>query len=231
MKSSFEIPIPHIKQLKANQDFDFTLAQHWITSELYRSSYDPGSVMDNGAYETGQPMEIRDLRRAASLARPSVVIAPDWINDNKRTRAAYKQAMPAFDCEVAAVVCGPTVEDMCDDVKYYLDQSVDILAFPFRLDRLACITIMEYELKESDVWIHLLGAKSLGEVQAIRTLVKDFNTSVDTSKPIKAAIYEKGVYDDLRGYGHLVLQDRLDEATLHRCVFNMNRWRSEVQNG
>ena len=68
----------------------------------------------------------------------------------------------------------------------------------------------------------------MSELLEIKTFGLEF-TSVDTSKPIKAAIYQKSITDNLRGLGRIDLNATLDKETLERCKFNMDRFREEAQ--
>lgn len=228
MKCSFEIPTAHVIALKEHQEYDFVLAHMWMTDPVYRQSYLRGMVMDNGAYELGQPMELKDLMRVCKAARPTVMIAPDWIDNADRTMKAYNAASAALDCEVAGVVVG-NIDEQLDCLDYYLHHAVEIICVPFRLDRLAFLQeATKRGLLSGDRWYHFLGLKSMDELREIKRFGLP-NTSVDTSKPIKAAIHSKTIHDDLRGLGKLDMSATYGPETVERMAFQMDRFREIAQ--
>ena len=231
MKCSFEIPTAHAKVLRSHQDYDFTLAHMWLRSEPYRAAYDYGSVMDNGMYELGTPLELADLKRAVSLARPTVAIAPDYSGDTQRTFAAWRDASSLFDCEVAGVLQGSSVAELVDLFKRYRDQACEIICYPFRTPRIEVLKTLaaQGELDKShEIWHHFLGLHSMSELQALKAFHL-IHTSIDTSKPIKAAIHNKDIHSDLKGLGRIDLEATYDVETVDRMVFNANRFREIAQ--
>jgi hypothetical protein len=229
MKCSFELPVRHINQLKEHQDYDFTLAHLVLQSEEYRAAYGAGNVMDNGYYELGEPLELRELSRAVKLGRPRVVISPDWHDNPTMTLRAYRDAVAFLDCEVAGVVVGTTIEDMLMCYREYAKQGTDIICLPFRLERLGLLKYLaEHNELDKEKWYHFLGLRSMKELNDIKAYGLKYS-SIDTSKPIKAAIHRKNITDDLRGLGRLDMNAQLDNETLERCRFNMDRFREEAQ--
>lgn len=230
MKCSFEIPTAHVKILKEHQEYDFTLAHMWLQSEAYRVAYGPGSVMDNGMFELGEPLEPNQLERAVRLAKPSVVIAPDFRGDAPRTRDAWKGASAKFDCEVAGVIQGSTVAEMVELYRYYREQACEIICFPFRTPRVEVLkTIAARGWFDGDsTWYHFLGLNSMEELEILKSF-KLQNSSVDTSKPIKAAIYHQDIHATLRGHGRIDLEAVYDTEVVEKMRFNMDRFREIAQ--
>jgi len=231
MKCSFEIPTAHIKELREYTDYDFTLAHMWLSSEPYRTAYPYGSVMDNGMFELGSPLEFKDLQRAVKLAKPSVVIAPDHVGDASRTYADWREASSAFDCEVAGVLQGSTVAEMVDLYKRYRDQACEIICLPFRTPRVEVLkTIGAQGLfdKDDNTWHHFLGINSMDELHVLKSFRLKYS-SVDTSKPIKAAIHQQDINSHLRGHGRIDMEAVYGTDVVERMKFNMQRFREIAQ--
>lgn len=231
MKCSFEIPTAHVKELREHMEYDFTLAHMWLSSEAYRTAYGPGSVMDNGMFELGEPLEIGQLTRAVRLARPTVVIAPDFMGDADRTRDAWRLASARFDCEVAGVLQGKNVQEMVDLYRWYRDQACEIICFPFRTPRVEILKAIAARgwFDGDNTWYHFLGLNSMEELEILKSFRLQ-NSSVDTSKPIKAAIYHADLHAHLRGHGRIDMEAVYDTETVERMRFNMDRFREIAQN-
>lgn len=229
MKCSFEIPTAHIKELKEHQEYDFVLAHMWLEDAQYRASYNSGMVMDNGAYELGEPLEVKTLHRVVRAARPTVMIAPDWLDDKDRTLNAWKECSLMFECEVAGVVVGKTLDEMIDCYKQYTMYGTEIICLPFRLNRVELLTQLE-ELKiiQRERWHHFLGLKHMEELQQLKSFKLPLQ-SVDTSKPLKAAIFGKTIYDNLQGLGKIDLGVEYEQEVVERMRFQMDRFREEAQ--
>jgi hypothetical protein len=229
MKVSFEIPVSGIMKLKGHQDYDFTLAHMALTNEHYRMSYGEGNVMDNGMYELDSPMSVQDLMRAVKLIKPGVMISPDFPTERRMTLEAHKICVKMFDCEVAGVICGENLEDRVQCYEDYLKLGTNIICVPFRyMRREFMIAIKEAGLlmtkPDTEIWYHYLGLVDMSELQFLLDLNLPW-CSIDTSKPIKAAIHDKNIYDDLRGLGKIDLMMDMDERLIDKCVFQMERFR------
>lgn len=202
MKVAFELPYKHIKKLKNYQDYNFLLAHKVLDDPQYRADYGVGAgVLDNSQYELGEPLEIRQLHMATRLCQPDVVIAPDWLGDREKTVRSYKEASALIEGEVAGVVQGENTLDMLKCYGELLKQGCVFICLPFRLNRVELMElVVQQNLMSPNVWYHFLGLKSLKELRAILALGLGPNTSIDTSKPIKAALYNKSMYDNLRNH-------------------------------
>jgi hypothetical protein len=230
MKCSFEIPTKHIKVLKEHQEYDFVLAQVWLKDPAYRQAYtSKGMVMDNGAFELGEPLELKECIRIVRAAKPAVFISPDWLEDRDRTCKTWRDADAALDTEVAGVVVGTDVPDMLRCFEYYLEQQTQIICLPFKKPRLTFLAkAAELKLLDQEHWYHFLGLNSMEELKAIKTY-KLTNTSIDTSKPIKAALHGKTIHDDLTGLGKIDLDVEMSDEQVEQAAFQMDRFREEAQ--
>lgn len=227
IKASFEIPTAHIMTLKEHQDYDFTLAHLALSSELYRRSYGEGNVMDNGQYELEEPLKMDDLRRAAKLIKPRVVISPDfWGEPIQLTLEAHKIATQILDCEVAGVVVGETVEEMEECYRKYKTLGTEIICWPFRKDRLTVLKALQVKGDlDPDKWNHFLGFKGLEELTELKKFGFEF-ASIDTSEPVKAAVFDYPVFEN-RKVGKLDHEMIMTKEQLERARFNMDRFREE----
>lgn len=199
MKVAFELPYRHIRRLKVHQDFNFLLAHKVLDDAAYRQEYGDGGVLDNGQYELGEPLDIRRLHIAERMCKPEMVIAPDWLGERERTMAAYKEASTLLTSEVGGVVQGKDILDMLKCYGELLKEGCHYICLPFRLERVELMQLITTQkLLSEDVWYHFLGLKSMAELRQILALDMPY-TSIDTSKPIKAALHNKDLDDDLRG--------------------------------
>lgn len=198
MKCAFELPTKHIKELREVQDFNFLLAHKVLESAEYRQAYGTGGLLDNSQYELGEPMDLRRLRMAEQLMQPEMVIAPDWLGDRDKTVYAYREASALLHSDVAGVVQGTDILDMMKCYSELLKESCPFICLPFRLARTDLMSIIVREnLLKTDVWYHFLGLKSMDELREIMDLNLPY-VSIDTSKPIKAAIHGLDLEDNLR---------------------------------
>lgn len=202
----------------------------WLHSESYRAAYGAGSVMDNGMFELGEPLELDQLGRAVRLAKPSVVVAPDFRGDAERTRTAWKNASAKFDCEVAGVIQGANVGEMLDLYQWYRNQACEIICFPFRTPRVEILKSIAAKgwFDGDTTWYHFLGLNSMDELEVLKSF-KLQNSSVDTSKPIKAAIFHKDIHSDLKGLGRIDLEAVYDDEVVQKMRFNMDSFRQTAQ--
>jgi hypothetical protein len=221
LRLAFEIPTAHMEELRDVADFGFYLAHLALSDDTYRRATYPGGLLDNGQFELDEPMDLPRLVQAARLVRPAYCVQPDWLGDRARTCAAFDEADSVLPCEVAAVAQGESAEDLARAIRYYYAKSAGVICLPFRRPRLDAIQLMQDAGDfRPEVWYHFLGLVSMEEYEKILGLRLP-SASLDTSKPVKAALAGKDMREDLRGMGKLDYARVMTEDELARAAFNM----------
>jgi len=202
---ALEIPTSLLATFTPLTELDFALAHRVLEDEAYCSFYRnraPGRelILDNSMHELGKPLSPNELLLAVRKVQADFLIAPDELGQPAKNLSWFKetQALCSNDCQIAVVMCGNTPEERAtflNQVRY-----ADMLCMPFREDR---FTWFE---QHAPTWqrVHLLGVSSLEELAQWVTLEKTLpriRFSVDTSKPIKAAMVGRRIDDgkSLRG--------------------------------
>jgi hypothetical protein len=85
---SFEIPTNYLNSLGKFNDFDFCLAHLTLSSSTYLDYYKASKkykIMDNSAFELGEPMPFKDVVKAAELVNADEIVAPDSFKNSSKT--------------------------------------------------------------------------------------------------------------------------------------------------
>jgi hypothetical protein len=188
-----EAPPCLLPELRPLTDLDFALAHKVLTDSVYTEFYANRPVgreliLDNSVHELGEPLLSADLLRASKLVHADFVIAPDRIDDPEWTLEQYtllRRTAYTTDAEVVGVLCGdtPEIRSRLLDVMWWSD----MLCLPYRKPRLEWWE----ELPRLRSRIHLLGVSTLDELRSWTQIARDYpdtEFSIDTAKPIKAAL-------------------------------------------
>jgi hypothetical protein len=202
---AFEIPSALLREVAPLADLDFALAhrvlEDWPYAKFF-ASRDLGRelILDNSFHELGKPLTVLELHEAARRSHADYVIAPDVLGEPAKNLQWFRETQEGLGSEfkIAVVASGNTP----DDRARFLDATADaqMLCMPYREQRLAWF--LENPARCSRV--HLLGVSTLEEAHAWTTVAGQFphiRFSIDTSKPIKAAILGRALCDggSLRG--------------------------------
>lgn len=214
MKLSMEIPTSLLPTVSKVVDLDFILAQLVLEDKEYAEYFKHSKrfkILDNGFHERGQPLSITEIREAATLVEPNVVIAPDWLGEAKKTIEGFQSAWDHLGgrWKIGTVLQGKNREERLsffDKVR----SNTYMLCLPFKSERYNNF----YELVEATPrhiqWppkIHLLGMKSLQETALFSDLFSDLGmsqrTSIDTGKLVKFGLANQNIdeFTELRGAG------------------------------
>lgn len=210
MQMSLEIPLPHLEEFLPLTDFAFGLAHLCLKdrnpqaaeySKAYRFC-----LLDNSMYELGDnPLSSQELAKAAFFCDPVSVIAPDWMDDRKKTveavEALAKERPSGAFWNIGGVVQGNTLEDRINCFYQLRDLGCRPLCFPFRTPRQDTIEALAKRNAFSYTgWYHLLGVHHMGELHGH---YGEGRWSYDTAKPFKGIRLDK--VDNVRGLGRLDL--------------------------
>jgi len=210
MKLSFEIPVRYLEELSTYTDFDFVLA-HLLGNSTYLNFYKKQVdknrfvILDNSAFELSQPINGNELIRLTKLLNPSLVIAPDYLNNDKATLNEVKSFIELVQKEklkvkIGGVVQGDSLDKWLNCYKEYEKLPIDLICIPFdvpfnvRNIKVGSITqqwmlnrlhLIKYLLKEKlliNKPHHLLGASNPIEILGYSNF--PIEMSMDTSSPI-----------------------------------------------
>ncbi len=216
MKCSVELPIENLN-LSGRFDYDFVIASTYVEHLDYRMYYSkqpPGrfTILDNGAFETGEAMKDSAYLALAQGLNPNVLVIPDVYKDPKGTldrfhtfMRAWEEVAPVLDhIELMGVIqAGGSVEMAHAFGVLYSTHNIKWIGVPYacELDR--------YQLISSHPeWenVHILGLPVLTEVHSLR-LLKNVKT-IDSSLPVKATKEYKDVEVCLRAESYVKPGDK-----------------------
>lgn len=215
MKLSLEIPTKILPIIAPLCDVDFILAQMVMDDDSYAKFYYDSKrfkIMDNGFHERGEPMTCVELKEAALLCKPDVIIAPDWYGDRARTYDGFKEAKRRIG-DVAKIGTILQGKDTIERLEFFnaIRPETYLLGLPYRAkDRLSWFLDLVARTPKYVAWppkIHLFGVSSLLELQDFSRVFDDLHItercSVDTSKPIKFGLANECIEEttNLQGKG------------------------------
>lgn len=157
------------------EDFDYT---SFYKKEAFNGAY---VIMDNGVYETGQPLPIEEICKKANMIGASEIILPDYYKDGEKsleaTREAIEYARNNFQGKLMAVPQGKDLEEWLHNAILTLSLDIDVLGVPKWLSgegmraRLKALQTLDHLTRGREV--HLLGcAENPIESQLIATAGK-----------------------------------------------------------
>ena len=235
MELTLEIPIPHLEYFLPLTDFPFGLAQLVLDdgykgAQAYRALYE-GCLLDNGLYELGEPLPLKDLVKAAEIVKPVAVIAPDWMGNMTKTLHVTEQLVKIkekgnYPWSVGGVVQGRNIGERLSCYMALLSLGCEPVCFPFRTPRLTTIEVVHHIFGfRKDKWYHLLGLSDFRELK----LKHEGRWSVDTSKPFKGLYF--GEMTGIRGHGKLDVHKKLPFGSIAAALWNIAYLRKKIQEG
>jgi len=195
MKLALECPASLLEQVQPLADFDFILAHLVLSDSAYADFYRGSTrtkILDNSVNELLEPLSLDQLKRAAEVVHPDLVVAPDYLGDSEKTISALDRAINVFGKgKVLPVVQGSTLREALDCSDYLHSELFTSVAVPYditsrRTDSLEVLAAgrqaVVMGLESSFSTIHLLGLTCLEELEAYRSSRKV--VSIDTGSPV-----------------------------------------------
>jgi hypothetical protein len=192
-----ELPTSVLSEFMQYEDLGFCIARYVLDDPFYRQHYAvrPGHViMDNGAYEQGHPLDTFELFEAINLLNRDsslTVIAPDVLTHHEETfkgSVKFLKEVRRYHplLKVGGVVQGQDFDEQVYSYNEIVKAGFDLICISFAYDRPNFLR--NYPLRP-DIAHHLFGSYGLDEINWLRHHINLPNgTSIDTSKPIKAAL-------------------------------------------
>lgn len=235
---SMEIPTRYIERFGVFEDLGFCIAPYVLSDGEYAYQYcqrlmaGQNVIMDNGAYELGGAIDIKAILEAAERincgwAYPGlIIIAPDHPTDKEATirstmefrdKLAGEAISPTI--RIAAVVQGNNPKEQTDCYNYFVRQGFGYICLSFLWDRPKLLSLKPNW--HPHIRHHLLGCYGLDEIRWMRAYATlPPNASIDTVKPLKAALAGKYLIDHVRGGGKWDHNIVLDEEQERRYRIN-----------
>ena len=204
MKLALECPTDLLDLVQSFADFDFILAKVALEDGKYLSYYKTSTntmkIVDNSVNEEGEPTSVEDLIAVFEEVGGTLLVAPDWIGDSKRTLEAYQECISKVSPErVVGVVQGSTFVEALSCLEKYSG----LVAIPYDIcskkkDPPWLMGLRRALLVSNipnDRLVHLLGFTSLHEFlwYSYRPNV----VSIDTGIPVMLGLQGKDILDEL----------------------------------
>lgn len=221
MRLALEIPRAWLDVLSPLTDIDFVLAQLVLEDKYYCDFYKEQLrqqrfvIMDNGFHEIGRPLSPPELLEAVDRLKPSVVIAPDRLGDQRFVLENFFETLRIMpqDVGVGVVIQGVSPAERAE-LFMKTCKHAKMVCLPFKEPRFEWFRDLLEKIPKYIQWpprIHLLGVNEFWELKAFKETFDDMGipsrrVSVDTAKPIKWGIERKrftGKEETLRGVGSL----------------------------
>src|SRR5690606_30387063 len=99
MKVALITPTPLLNKFAVKSKYHLVLAHEYVKDEAYRQFYKERSkagdyvMLDNGAYELGESIPIRELYDIASDLNPTAIFLPDARFQTERTMQLVTEAL------------------------------------------------------------------------------------------------------------------------------------------
>jgi hypothetical protein len=250
IKFSMEIPTKYIGYMSDCEDQGFAIVPYVLKYPEYAKAYrelylEKGKkvILDNGAYEATTSSSLDHILKVVRLLGGSrhnlIVVLPDVPCEyeksirltidtkdelQKRLASNHPAAQIFPDINLMGVVQGATLEEQWRCYNTLLDEGIKNIALSFLWDRVSFLRKYGSELGKHP--IHLLGCYGIQEIQWLRRINETWNLdlSIDTVKPLKAAIAGKSIEEYERGEVSVKWNP---EATLGDKV--LARWRRNAE--
>lgn len=208
MKISHEIPKQLFELSKGFNDYPYVLGHLIKQDSQYRDFYKEElkrvnfSILDNSAFELGSSIPDEELLSAMIDLRPTHLILPDTVHDQKTTLSNsswfwnnYRWRFAELGISPIGVVQGNSFSELYVCIDFYLRLGITYIAIPFDcikdsdysqvrfqffkylLDKIGRVGMDSFKL-------HFLGIQNPQELLLYSSGEKEMIDSIDTSSPI-----------------------------------------------
>ena len=250
---SHEVPIQLLEESRNFNDYDYALVHLFKESSTYldffKESLKKGRrvILDNSAYELGQPFEEKLYKEAIMDLRPTEYILPDYRDDSGKNLAAIRTwNLECVDAKKIGVVHGENFEMFCANYLNILPY-VDKVAISFESFFIEYADNRKISLAEARVSIiermltagiidttklhHILGALSPTEYQSY--VEYDWIESADTSNPVLHGLlgiqYEgdQGLVEKSSVKLESLLHEEISHENYEIVIYNISWFRNQ----
>ena len=231
MKAAIGSPVNLLERYASVSTLQIALAQLWYLPgylEYFRQRKACGDtiILDNGAYELGEPLYAETLADICRELKPDIMVAPDVLGDAYQTLLAISDFLerfgPRIDCALMAVPQGSSERDWMLCLREIVGMQVfDWFAVPkvtvpmFGGSRRGqCLTIRDLK---GDANIHLLGlyGDPLKEVLEVADIAHV--KSIDSFLPLRLGLQGRPLYQSYPkppSIDRVFARDRYPERTM-----------------
>lgn len=129
------MPARLLKAVQPLADFDFALTHLVLSDPRYARYYKESTrfkMLDNSTNENLKPCSLRDIKTAADIIKPDLVVAPDYLGDSKATIGALEGTIKIFGWDkVLPVVQGNSPRSVLICLKAIVDRGFNCVAVPY----------------------------------------------------------------------------------------------------
>ena len=203
MNLAFEVPDEYLSEFRAYSDYDFVLAQRFVTS-AYSDHFTSCRglrflILDNGMYELGTPVDTYHLLQKIKQLHPSCVVGPDYAQEMERTISETISLALQAPVPVLGVLQGKSAKELlkCYEV-YDRLPCIKRIGVPLRslpVEGIEMRMVMRHDLLNiiartgPSKPFHILSAASALDLQYCAQF--DFVETADTSLPVLFAIHDR----------------------------------------
>ena len=213
MKVAFITPVSLLGQYAIRSDYHLMLAHVALAHKTYRDFYAAVSrmgdivILDNGAYELGQGLDAKTLRKLAEYVTPDIVVLPDMRFDRGKTYVQALNAIPVLKDSRWKLMAVPQAPRGDEEAYFKAFEELSDLPsvgaigiYPEVGDHLLSgreMILSELEqlgLIREGMTYHALGMRSTVEVRTLQRY--KWLTGVDSAKPIVAGLAGIHIHPD-----------------------------------
>jgi len=194
MICSAELPVKYL-DYSEHFDFDFIIASTCLEYPEYldyfmdvQSKNPRFTILDNGAFETGEAIDDKEYIELARKLRPDVLVVPDVYKNNPATgKRAIRfiktwNTNPIADVDLMGVLQGNTWDGLVSAYNVIYKPFCKYIGLPYATG------VDRYQFLKAHPEIdnvHILGAPTLTEIYGLTLLPNVI--SIDSSLPVKCA--------------------------------------------
>lgn len=203
-KMYLECPSHILPEVDKVIDGHFIIASELERNEEYQNFFLEGRnispvMLDNGMYETGQPLSWKELKKWVFKIHPNIVFAPDYFCEGEKTFFSWLKAYEDLGTCVGFIPHGKDP----NEIVYWIGRCLEVygqtvIGLTFQHNRPKVLKLIRqrgFHLFNSK-W-HALGLCSWKEHWELPSWI----SSYDTVKPLKAAYHGMKVEELPRGIG------------------------------
>jgi len=222
-----EIPEPHLLELSEHTDFDYALAHKVLEfgaksryATFYKHQAATGRTvwLDNSAHELKEPLKLKDILKAAKMINATHIVPFEVRDDARQTWHHIQEAKETIKKKGLPYKIIGSWQGHKKEL-WHLLKHCDEVALPFDRPRTICVD------RSNSKFFHYFGYRSLDEIRRLTP------KSIDTSMPIRAALYgidlttrERRPRTDL-----LDFTAKLSDQTLNQVVANIKLMREAAK--
>ncbi len=231
MKIALECPSSLLDDIQPLADFDFALTHLVLSDEKYAEWYKNSKrfkILDNSTNELLEPCSLEDIKKAADIIQPNLIVPPDHLGNHFATIESLDKAIKLFWIEkILPVVQGHELRYVLGCFDYIQNLGFKRVAVPYdilssRQDNVTVMAENRQKVVNSIIAkmsigseIHLLGFNTLEELWDCN---RGWVTSIDTGSPILHGLCGKRYSKD-----SLIPKNTPTYNLMEKCDLNLGK--------